>query len=367
MSFLQRVKARYLSSHYASLVSIGILLASMISNVVLLGVIFGRLFYYQSEQSCPVTPLQRVLQEEAKVSASYPFEQAHLSHLVIALHESGAELGNLAKAFAFWQRFPPCLFNSYPTNWSEAHVTLVMALDGEPTKAFANGLLDLYYGLPKAVRSCFAGIEIRHAGIDTSGRKYNETVVEDIKQLAKDERAFLSAFLGNRIDLKDPSHALLMTSDTIPIQSNWLNLLDYETRTPVERFWIKGSLYRGNATRKNADFKDALALNRVALYNIGDPALSSFYETAVRPYIAVLPPHQQMKPWEADWSNYLFVGEHYAWNRALASIFRPTDAIQDHTGCAVDIAKINIDSPDTVLLRVGQIPPLPAGNHDNLL
>lgn len=339
-----------------------LLVLSLLVNVVLLGVIVCRfVIYHATSSGCPATSLQQILQAESKLTASYPYETGHLSHLVLVMHESGRELEKLAKGLQVWRHHPPCLHSSYPTSWAAAHVNLAVCLDSPPTEAFAKAVQKLYDDLPKAVRSCFASFEIRHAGLNTTYASVSESnpyLVEDIRKLAQDERAFLSAFLANRIGLKDPSYALLLTPDTIPVQSNWLNLLDYETRIPVERFWIKGSLFRGNMTGKLIDYRDRIAFNRVALYNLGDPALSSFYETAVRPFIAKLPDEEQLKPWEFDWSNYLFRLEHYDWVRVLASMLRPTDAIQDHTGCAVDLGRLRHESPDTLLVRLGEIPDL---------
>lgn len=320
-----------------------------------------------SRPVCQEHSLQKQVQEDARMLSgqrAFPIDStAYLSHVVMAIHESGAELKSLIKAFQYWKRYPPCTHNGYPTNWAQAHVKMVYLMDRVPSEPFAKALTELYYDLPRAVRSCFAGLEIRQSGLDSST---NSTRIDDLSGLAKEERDMFEALFTNKIQLDSPSHVLLLTPDTVPLQANWMNLMDYETRVPVERFWIKGSIYRGPADKStHQDSRSLLTMNKVALYNIGDPAFGKFYSDVARPFIQSLHSDPDpisrtfpLMPVEHDFTNYLFQFQHYRWTRMMVALFRPTDAIQDYTGAKIDVAKIQHDSPDTLIVR-GIAPDLP--------
>jgi hypothetical protein len=237
-------------------------------------------------------------------------------------------------------------------------VKLVVYFDRLPSSAVAQAVVDLYDDLPRAVKSCFAAFEMRHANLqldlgDHASLMANSTTASmALEQLAISERDMFSKLFSNEIGLDSPSHILLLTPDTIPVQANWLNLMDYQSRVPIERFWIKGSLFRGTTTFQR-DVRDLPSMSRVALYNIGDDSFGKFYSEIVRPYVAeyLLPRENRLKPIESDWTNYFFRGEHYDWSRSMASLFRATEAIQDLSGCPVDLAKIQHDSPDTLIVK----------------
>ena len=343
--------------------SLALLLASGIANVALFIVLTVRFF---KPQGCHDFSLQAQVEEDAKMlnnQLAFPIDNSsYLSHVVMAMHESGPELKSLMKSLAYWKRYPPCTHNGYPTNWAKAHATMVFLFDRPPSQQFAQAVSELYYDLPAAARSCFASMEMRHAGVS------NSTSTSNLESLANAERDLFSAFLSNSIGLESPSHALLLTPDTTPVQANWLNLMDYETRVPVERFWMKGSLYRGPASASSHSPEDPRALitmSKVAIYNIGDPAFGKFYLDVVRPFVVSLAgtstdAHEKAvirMPVEHDFTNYLFQFGHYRWARMMVALFRPTEAIQDYSGAPINVQKIQHDSPDTLLVK-GQAPDL---------
>lgn len=348
-----------------NLSSLALLLASSIVNISLFIVLTVRFF---KPQGCHEYSLQTQVEEDAKMLNNqqvYPADHsAYLSHVVMALHESGPELKSLLKTLAYWKRYPPCTHNGYPTNWAKAHATMVFLLDQPPSQQFAEAVAELYYDLPAAARSCFAGMEMRHAGVKSS----NSTTNANLEELANGERDLFSAFVTNSIGLEEPSYALFLTPDTIPVQANWLNLMDYETRIPVERFWMKGSIYRGppaSSSHNPDDPRSLITMSKVALYNIGDPAFGKFYIDVVRPFIVSLattssdPSEKAVirMPVEHDFTNYLFQFGHYRWARMMVALFRPTDAIQDYSGAPINVQKIQNDSPDTLMVK-GQAPEL---------
>lgn len=351
------------SARTVNVCSLIVLVVSGIINISLFGVLLARSFRFWDASGCPHQSLVSAAQAESQRSApelqSDP--TAYLSHVVVALHESGAELRTLDRTFAYWRRYPPCVHNSYPTNWSEAHVQLTFYIDTAPSDLFARTLVDMYNELPRSVRSCFASMEVRQGGVEPPQYAAvpggNVTFTSDeLLRFANAERDCFANLLTNKIELVDPSHILLLTSDSFPIQSNWLNLMDYETRVPVERFWIKGSLFRGPTDRRFSDQRDLMAFSRTALYNLKDASFPAFYTDVVRPFVAA-DGLALKKPFEYDWTHCLFQMEHYNWTRIVANMFRPTDAIQDYSECEVDVARLQTDSPDTLIVK-GRAPDL---------
>jgi len=333
-----------------------VLLLSGFVNVVLIIGIFVNTFRFRNVAgACPDYSLKIMVMEEERLGvSSYPKEaSAFLSHVVIMLHESSTELSQVFKQLSYWKKYPPCLHNGYPTSWSKAHVTLTIYLDKVPSKKFAETIVNIYEDLPPSVRCCFSSMEIRQAGVGTPtilpiGALEQETH----ERLSGTERDFYTRFITNQMGLLDPSHVLLLTPDCIPIQANWLNLMDYQTRIPIERFWIKGSLFRGDEKIPHIP-RDLIALNRVAIYNFSDESLGIFYSEVVRPFLAErLPKEDSLKPVEYDWPAYFFSDfQHYNWTRMMVSLFRLTDVIQDLTDCNIDLAKLQHDSPDTLIVK----------------
>ncbi len=338
--------------------SLIVLILSGLANAALAVLFIVNLLAFYGRRDCghEYSIEASVKEDAALASHVFPVDSTqHLSEVIMVLHESsGVELINLKKSLEYWQKYPPCVHNGYPTNWANAHCKMVFLFDAVPSLEVGQAVAQMYYDLPRAVRSCFKSMEIRHANVPPP--PLTNGTVSDISKLAEAERNLFTKIFTNEIGLSNPSYSLLLTSDTMPVQANWLNLFDYETRVPNERFWIKSSLYRGPIDSRQVSQQSLATMSKVGLYNLGDPAFGTFYTSAVRPFVEdVLPASARHKPVEWDWINYLFQFEHYSWARMMASLFRPTDSIQDYSGAAIDLERLQHEHPDTLLVK-GQFP-----------
>lgn len=121
------------------------------------------------------------------------------------------------------------------------------------------------------------------------------------------------------------SHVFYMEPDCVPVRANWLAALDRSCRWPNPRFWVKGSIFRGNpdaiAIKRHYNL---LHLNGNALYNVASQQFSAFYHQMVRPYI-------RRFWWEAaydtDMAKYMLDRRNYPFSRELASHFQFTSLV----------------------------------------
>lgn len=345
---------------------------SLFLNIYLFTTLIGRIGHHEDPSNkCAVARQARVQKQmamEKTLDVNYPDESGHLSHVVIPIHNSKEDLAGLTTLFAKWSTYPPCTHNSYPSNWSKPFVKLVLLLESDPSREFAEELRKLYReNLPTAVRSCFASIEVRHAALEPSkqmtvGADFaaaDAIQKEAIEKRLVNDRAMFQQFLANRIGLDEASYSLYLTLDCLPIQPNWLNHVDYETRPPIEHYWVKGSIYRGKeppaklgkAIIDETNISDLLHIGKCALYHIGDPALGTFYTNIVLPWLQKLPLAEQMTSCHQDLARYLLRLDHYEVSRELAALFRFSEFVQDHTDCEYDLDAIRKESPTSVLIK----------------
>lgn len=333
-----------------------VLLISVSFNIFLAVIIMSKA--NRKPEGCSVTNndfLSRQIELEKTLNIAYPGEQGKLSHLLVpmAALSSNLEMG-IPKMFAQWIERPPCLRDSTPTNWTNAHVTLTFYLESRTTDdLFTEKLQRLYNDLPKAIRACFGRMEIRHAGLTK-----DNSVTTGIA--LANQRAMFKMFVTNQISLQNPSYVMWMggvEENVIPIQSDWLNLLDYECRPPIEKFWIKGSLFRGpklDPAILETGRTDRLHLNRNALYNIGDLGFGEFYLERILPFIlkkkGIAGISLEKMPFESDIPRYLFDLANYEISREYMSLFRPSNFIQNYGGQKFKIDEILDKEPETFMI-----------------
>lgn len=343
-----------------------VLSLSIIFNLVILASLLYRMTGREIGSKCPNTKLAKLKRQqelERLLDVTYPDDTGKLSHVVIPLMNRVEELSQLEEALKHWTKNPPCLHNSYPSNWSEAFVTLVFLLESSPSREFTDELTAIYNKLPTSARACFASIEVRHAGLE----HVSVEALQRAKRLAKQEetvdptaateRSMFAKLLNNNLDLKDPRYVLLYGIDTIPVQPNWLNYIDYETRPPIERFWVKGSIFRGSPVPEGylkgiseATISNIIHMSRTAIYNVGDPTLGHFYVKVVLPWLESEPLWTRNSAPNYDIPRFLFRRAHYAFSREMAVFFRFTNVIQDHSGCTFSAEEMITAEPATVLV-----------------
>lgn len=330
------------------------------------------------QTGCPVhnpTPDRQPVAVESTQSDldGLPRFTGALSHLILEVGGGGdeeqeqAELARISKLFSYWRRHPPCLMGSYPSSWTHAQVTLCMLLPRSPAPSFAAHLKGLFEALPTTIKACFHSFEIRHAGlaktsppsVEQVGAKAsiagteaekaaaaaaaappssnattlspNQTLIQEIQA----SRALFSSLLSNRIKLEAPNHALYLSPDCVPIQPNWLNLVDYQTRPPNEPYWMRGSIFRGQRAEWVRNLPSFAHIGRYAIYNLASPYFRDWYLTRVVHYVEDADiPQYDFGRWEMDIFHYLadlnishdfqYVSSHFRYTNVIVNAWNTT-------------------------------------------
>ncbi|PJF17649.1 hypothetical protein PSACC_02543 [Paramicrosporidium saccamoebae] len=274
-----------------------------------------------------------------------------LSHVVLEVGEGKDEEEKIKRLFEYWSKFPPCLLASNPTNWSQSEITFSMLLRGTREAKKVEQLKQLFNTLPKTVRACFKTFEILQAGLPDLKNNRLETLRDDSRKL-------FSAIMLNSIKLEKPNHALYISADCVPIQPNWLNLVDYRTRPPNEPFWMQGSVFRGQRSEWTRNMASFLHLSRYSIYNLDDAAFRTWYLHSVVPYTREVPiPLYDFGRWDMDLAHYLAdVGRSVDYQMA-ASKFRLTNTILNQWNVTINIPEIISREPD-VAIACGIVPEL---------
>lgn len=304
-----------------------------------------------------------------------------LSHLILEVGGEGDEKGELArisKLFSYWRRHPPCLMGSYPSSWTHAQVTLSMLLPRSPTPSFAEHLKELFEALPVTIKACFHSFEIRHAGLtktsppsvegveakaakdgdvppsNNSTLPLNQTLIQEIHT----SRALFSSLLSNRIKLEAPNHALYLSPDCVPIQPNWLNLVDYQARPPNEPYWMRGSSFRGQRAEWVRNLPSFAHISRYAIYNLASPHFRDWYLSRVAPYLEDADiPQYDFGRWEMDIFHYLADLDVSQDFKYVSSRFRYTNVIVNAWNTTVDGPAVLRREPEVAII-CGIVPDL---------
>lgn len=365
-----------LAKPQGSLLSRVILGVSCVVNVALLLGLLGRLSHTpilpgQMRRSLPekfrTWPTWRAGETrspsvDARVANQFPRFRGRISHVILVLRESGKELEQFQTTLESWEHFPPCLIDSYPTSVGQSSISLVIYLISAPRSRTLRKIRQIFDGLPSEVRHCFSQVQIVNGGLPRLDR--NATAGEEREIW----RQTFEDLVTNAARLKELNHVLLLSSNTYPVQPNWLNQADYQCRPPNDLVWHRGSIYRGPISRPPLELGALIRLSPAGLYFFADQAFADFYLERVRPWARQLNEtegHRLLQTgrpvdadrWAVDFAQYLAVDmENKSW-LATTHQFRHADFILDYYGRTVSLAQMHRDNPDTVLVTADAIVP----------
>lgn len=277
-----------------------------------------------------------------------------LSHVILEINDASdetsreAELARIKKLFAYWQKYPPCLLASYPTSWTFTQITLTMLLRRKPSEAFSQSLRESFNSLPLTVRACFRSFEIRHADIAPSAE---DSAKIGLEREREEGRELFASLMSNKIGLEAANHAIYIAPDCVPIQPNWINLLDYRTRPPNEPFWMLGSIFRGQRGQWVKNLASFINIGRYAIYNLASPEFRNWYLKAVKKYTEEIPvPQYDFGRWEMDIFHYiadLAVSTDFQFTSPK---FRYTNTVLNQWNMTINVAAILEKEPDVALV-----------------
>lgn len=288
-----------------------------------------------------------------------PRFRSKLSHLLFALRDTTREIDQLRRTMELWTDHPPCLVDSIPTSQEHSDIVLVFYFDSSPRDKTVSRIRSLIKKLPQRVSSCFSSVEMRHANLKRLSP--HASVTEERSQW----RNVFEGLVTNQADFTELNHVAILTSECRPVQADWLNQLDYQTRPPNDQVWMRGSIYRGILERPPMDLGQLIRLSPAGLYFFADQSFAEFYLTRVKPWIAnqteTIPPNNILQAedndrWAVDFFQYLASQvEDKAWF-PVAHHFRHTNLIGDYHGRNVSISYLEREQPDTVLVCGNVIP-----------
>ena len=150
-----------------------------------------------------------------------------------------------------------------------------------------------------------------------------------------------------------------MEPDMRPIQSNWLTKVQLACAWPVEPFWVKGSIFRGDYyTIQKTDYLPNLYhINGNAVYNLGQPEeYKNFYFNQMRPYV-IKRWGDSLNAYDTDVWDFLYFRDNYDKARHILSKFVYTDLIHNMWKTNYSVSDHVKKHPDTFLVHGGyQIP-----------
>lgn len=297
--------------------------------------------------------------EEERPENQLPRFRGKLTHLLFVLQDTAEEIEQLRRTMDMWAKHPPCLLDSMPTSHGHSEIILVFYFDSAPRDKTVSHLRSLLRRLPADAKSCFAAVEMRHAHLKRLPRSASAA-----EERAQWQRVF-EGLLTHHAGLKDVNHVAILGSECRPVQPDWLNQLDYQTRPPNDPVWMRGSIFRGVVERPPMDLGQLIRLSPAGLYFFADAAFSDFYLTRVKPWIKNITDHASANPsfraeyadrWTVDIFQYLASDhENKTWF-AVSHHFRHTNLIGDYHGRNVSLAYLQRELPDTVLV-CGEIVP----------
>jgi hypothetical protein len=273
-------------------------------------------------------------------------KKQYLSHLIIPLHIKQKE--RMKGYFEKWKMYPPCeeeknekynLFAARPTE--KIKIVLQVSSEAPITDQDRKDLVEHYY--QEGVKSkCFASIEIK------------ELIIRNDSYLTG-SRVMFESMLSNEMGLVNPTYIFYMEPDCKPIRSGWLQAVDAAIRWPNAHFWMKGSPYRGKPTPNISNHLIVRShINGNAIYNLGDPAFSSFYFDTVKPFIK-----KKFAIYGAAYDLDFFrlfynsTGEFYYSFQHLLTKFQYSEVIQNHWHSVYRLRDLLENSLDTFIIHGG--------------
>lgn len=302
----------------------------------------------QEDQVCMESDQDSTLLVPTKVRQdldAFPRFKGTLSHLLLEVQQSPAEVSRLKQLFKYWTKYPPCLAHSSPTNWVQSHITLTVLLQSSPTEEFAKTIRDHFLALPIAVQDCFRSFEIRHAQLP---KPEGHSTLEGERE---NWRAFFWKLVSNDLKLRNPNHVLIISTDCIPIQPNWLNLLDYATRPPNEPYWIIGPLVRRENAQSSESPVSLLHISPYSIYNIADGEFARWYVENVKHYAEKMSiPLYDSGRWEMDIAHYIQATLAFNSYQEISTKLRLTNVLLDIWNSTIIPDQILETEPDVAIV-----------------
>lgn len=156
---------------------------------------------------------------------------------------------------------------------------------------------------------------------------------------------------------QEPSlgYALYMEPDLVPIRPHWLNYVIQQVAWPVPEFWMKGSIFMGNAAlmRRTTNVPNKYHINGNALYNLHSPDFQHFYYDQVRPFVMKRHGGKSANAYDTDIYEYLHDDQTYASTHQVMHKFQYTDLLQNQWHTPWSAPDLAAKFPNTVLVHGG--------------
>ena len=277
---------------------------------------------------------------------------SRLSHVVLAFHVKQLDVARIN--LQSWERVPPCArqLKHQKQNLRRRRLptlTLYAASDGGAPIQTVLASLDSLWSSSN-YKHCFAGATTRHLAIDNAIDNH----VDGARLM------FENMLAGNVVD--KASVVLYMEPDLRPVRPNWLEAMERVSAAPCDPFWVKGSVFLGDAALMAATtyLPNMYHINGNALYNVGDKDFVDFYSNRVRPYVE-RKHGDSVNAYDTDMYEFLMDRANYDYARRVMRMYRYTGAIVNmwHTQYTIDdVLKAN---PDAVLVHGGGGPAVDDG------
>ncbi|PJF17650.1 Proteophosphoglycan ppg4 [Paramicrosporidium saccamoebae] len=281
-----------------------------------------------------------------------PTHRGKLSHVLFTMRDTMEDFIEFQETLEYWKKYPPCLVDSYPTNTEQSDISLVIYYDAKPARKTLRRIVRALNNLPSPVKSCFAQVQIRHAGLMPL-----HSLIPEAERAQW--RSVFTSLLTNTAAIEAPNHVLILSSACRPVQPDWLNHVDYQTRPPNEHAWIRGSAFLGYTETLPTSLGELVRISPAGLYFLGDSSFAQFYMTRVRPWYQTTeaPLGEFNDRWALDMAAYLARDTDEGDWMAVTHQFRHASFIADYSGRTVSLEQIHRDRPDTVLVCARNIVP----------
>lgn len=318
---------------------------------------FGLLTEWAARRRGPIIVLLgteegRIKERRRPPRMIYP-KGLRLTDVVIPLVES--QLARLKKLFDIWDRYPPCHHwngslpiiteedNPYVRYPDAGHnLTLTISLAGSPNQTLSDTIKNMYSGLSSMVKGCFHNIQFHYCSLP-----------EAMNNHIDGSRLMFEQMLNGTVASRGAEYALLMEPDLLPIRKNWLSALDMTVRSPVEPFWVRGSIYRGYLEYVyRLSIVNGAHINGNAIYNLADHKFANFY------YQEVIPTLTEKKitldrAFDTDPFIFMRLDGKYDRMQEIAQKFQFTNLIRNHYLSDYSVEKFRITYPQLYLVHGG--------------
>lgn len=277
-----------------------------------------------------------------------------LSHLVIPMPFKETQLLRLNRSMYYWHQNPPCLAGDIQEGSGQRGTALIFLLSQPVTEEREGRIREIYDSLGATIHACFSSWAILSAHVP-----------HHLDNHFDGSRSMLEALLDNRLNLPDLHYVFWMEPDTLPIQPNWLRVLQQNTDAGTEEFWIRGSALRHDLDsmrlRQRYGNHFLYHINGNAIYNMARDQYPAFYQQTLLPYMKAKGPARFA--FDLAVAQFLQDGDNYKVWQTVAHRFQHTGIIQNRWREVMSLDEFAQSFPETYLVH-GAIPRL-APNDGN--